>query len=338
MFRRAFQIVLRAFEEFARDEASLLGAGISFYALFSVAPLLIFGVGVIGLVLGDEAAQGLIVSQVDAYVGRDVAKMIQEAIAATRTSEGGIVASIVGGLVVLYGGHNIFVQMRRALNVVQGMPPEDERPGVLKAVAIERGISILALFILGGIFVSLAIATLAVNVVLRSFEQIAPIWRAIATPIDFLVTFAFVTGVVAIIYRVLPTRNLAWKHVLPGAALVGVVFFVVKYALGLYLAYASVASAYGAAGSLVALMLWVFVTSLAILFGAELNQVLVDEVFEGRAATDEQGDDVAVVRKADADADADAPEAPQEVEDDAEEPNPDDDEAAEQDDTEQRAG
>lgn len=283
MIRRAFHIVVRTFEEFSDDDASLLGAGISFYALFSIAPLLIFGVGAIGLILGDEAAEGLIVSQVSAYVGYDVAQMIQGAITATRNSEGGIIASIIGGLVILYGGHNIFLQMRRALNVVQGMPPDEKQPGILKAVLIERALSVLALFILGGIFVALAVATLAVNVLVRSFEGIAPVWRAIATPVDFLVTFAFVTVVVAVIYRVLPTKKLPWKHTLPGAALVGVAFFLIKYGLGLYLTHASVDSAYGAAGSLIAMMMWVWFTALVILFGAEFNQVLAVEVFEADA-------------------------------------------------------
>lgn len=278
MLKRAFDILVKTYTAFSRDEASLLGAGISFYALFSVAPLFIFGVGIVGLVLGDEAARGLIVSQVVDYVGHDAAELIQGLIAATQTSSGGFIATIVGAVVVIYGGHNIFLQMRRALNMVHGLPPQDERPGLLRSVVIERGLSILALFALGAIFVGLAIATLLVNVVVRSFEQVAPIWRALATPIDFLVTFVVVTVVVAVMYRILPTRNLRWRRTLPGAALAGVVFFIVKYALGLYLAYASVASAYGAAGSLVALLLWVFLTSLAILFGAEFNQVLVEEL------------------------------------------------------------
>jgi YihY family inner membrane protein len=314
--QKIFRIVLATIGRFTRENGTLLGAGISFYALFSLAPILIFGVALIGLFLGDEAAQGLIVEQFSAYVGADVAKLIEQAILATQDSSGGVLASVAGVFVVLYGGHNIFVQLRRALNVIGGLPPEDERPGALIEAAKERGLSILALFTMGGIFIALSILTLIGRVVVRRFGDIIPFWQNLATPVDFAVTLIAVTSLVAITYRLLPTQRLEWAEVAPGAIFVGLVFFTEKWLLGLYLNYASIESAYGAAGSLIVFMLWVFLTALTYLFGASLNQELASRgIGFGRA-----GDDEADEQPDDEAAEPAAEEGSDEDETDAEEP------------------
>ncbi len=274
---KTFQILGTTIKRFSADNATLLGAGLSFYALFSLAPLLVFAIGVSSVFLGEQAAQGLIVEQIDSYVGPEVAELVEQGVLAAQAAEGGIIAGILGAIVVIYGAHNFFVQLRRALNVISKGPDDAEEPGAFMAFVLERALSIAGLFALGGMFIALAFITLSARVMVRSFSGAMPIWDALATPIDLVVTLGAVAVMTAITYRILPRYHLPWRKVIPGALFMGASFFAVKWALGLYLSYASVASAYGAAGSLVVFMTWVFFTALAYLFGAELNEVIAQE-------------------------------------------------------------
>jgi membrane protein len=256
--------------EWVEDKVPRLGAAMAFYAVLSLAPFLPIAVGIVGIVYGGQAI-GQIQAQFESLVGPDAGRAIAEMVAKVDGQTGGWVATAFGLATLLLGASGVFGQLQDALNTIWEVEP---RPGRgLWGFVRDRFLSFT--MVLGTGF--LLLVSLLLSAVLAAagayFEGLvaggAEIWEAVHA----ILSFGVVTVLFALIYRVVPDVEIAWRDVWVGAAGTALLFVVGKFAIGLYLGRSSVASAYGAAGTLLVLLLWVYYSAQILFLGAEFTQV-----------------------------------------------------------------
>lgn len=263
------------FEEWNSDKAPQLAAALAYYTVFSMAPLLIIIIAVAGLVFGQSAAENQIVSQIRGTVGEQSAVLIQDMIKSASRPAAGVLATIIGLITLLLGAAGVFGQLKAALNTIWNVPTA-QGPGGLAGILYTLKQQFLSFTMVLGIgfllLVSLVLsaAIAAVSNFVNNNVSIPPIvWEII----NFIVSFGIITLLFAAIYKVLPDARIEWQDVWIGAALTSLLFTIGKMLLGLYLGRSSVASSYGAAGSLVVVLLWVYYSAQILFFGAEFTQV-----------------------------------------------------------------
>ena len=256
------------------DKAPRLGAALAYYTVFSLAPLLVIVIGIAGLIFGDKAAEGAIVEQISGLVGEQSAEAIQTMLANARTPSTGGLATVFGIVTLLIGASGLFGQLQDALNTIWGVEPKPGR-GVLGMIK-DRFVSFVAL--LGTAF--LLLVSLVVSAGLAAagsaFKALLPAPETVLHLLNASVSFAVIIGLFAMMFKVLPDVKIAWRDVWLGAAVTALLFAVGKYAIALYLGKSDVGSAYGAAGSLVIILVWVYYSAQILLFGAEFTAVYAD--------------------------------------------------------------
>jgi membrane protein len=265
----AWGLVKQAFNDWNDDNAPRLGAALSYYTLFSLAPLLIVAIAIAGLVFGQEAAQGRIVAELRGLVGDTGATAVEELIKNSRRAEGGIVASALGVLTLLIGATGAFAELKSSLNVVWDVEaPSGGIWGLVRtrlwAFALVLAVGFLLMV---SLLVSAAIA--ATDTILARFVS-EP--SAVLHAINTALSLAVITVGFALIFKYLPDTEVSWGDVWFGAAVTSALFTLGKFLIGLYLGHSSVSSVYGAAGSVVVLMVWVYYAAQIFFFGAELTQ------------------------------------------------------------------
>jgi membrane protein len=253
------------------DNAPSLGAALAFYTIFSLAPVLIVAIAVAGLVFGREAAEGEILRQIQALVGPAGAATIQTIIQRANQPALGIIASAVGLVAVVVGASGAFLQLQEALNQVWKVKRMSESFWVsaLRKRSLSFGLVLGTGFLL---MVSLALSA-ALAVVGTFMGHLLPIPAFMLESVNFLLSFAVITLLFAMIFKFLPDTEVAWGDVWIGAAVTAFLFTIGKMLIGLYLGESSVASAYGAAGSLVVVLVWVYYSAQILLLGAEFTHV-----------------------------------------------------------------
>lgn len=248
---------------------------LAFYTLFSLAPVVIIAVTVIGVVLGQDAAQGQIVEQLEDVMGLDAALAVERAVANSRPEEAGFLPGILGIGALLVGATTVFAQMQYSLNMIWGVAANPKRNSIL-AFLISRFFSLTIVLAIGFVL----LVSLLLGVALRTFlyfaDQYIPVSPFLVEGMETLVSLGVITLLFATIFKVLPDVVLNWKDVLIGALVTSVLFSLGRYAIAAYLSYAAPASAYGAAGSVVLILLWVYYSSLILLFGAAFTKVHLD--------------------------------------------------------------
>jgi len=260
------------FNRWMEDKASALAAALAYYALFALAPLLLIATALAGLVLGEEAVRGQLYLQIAGLVGKDSAKAIQSIVANVGLHRSqGVLATVVGLLVLVFGATGVFAQLQDSLNTVwRARSPETN--GILDwfrvrflSFSMVMGIGFLLL-------VSLILSALLAGVG-EFLSAFIPGWVVLGHALNALISLAAITVLFAMIFRVLPDTQVAWRDVWLGALVTSFLFTIGKFAIGFYLGQASVASTYGAAGSVVIVLLWVYYSSLILYFGAEFTHV-----------------------------------------------------------------
>lgn len=246
------------------------GAALAFYTLFSMAPILILAIAGAGYFFGAEAAQGEIIAQVEGLVGPNGAQAIQALLAGARDPAAGLTATLVASVLLLVGATSVFVELKGSLDELWGIEP----PKGLAIIVFLRTqlhafglVLVLAFLLLVSLVLSAALAVLeryAGDVWSSSYEILAILSSVIA--------FGVIACLFAVIYKVLPDAPLSWCDVWIGAAFTAGLFSLGKYAIGLYLGNSSVASSFGAAGSLIALLLWVYYSAQIFFLGAEFTR------------------------------------------------------------------
>jgi membrane protein len=252
------------------DDAARLGASLAYYTLFAIAPVLLVATAIAGMVFGAEAVRGELAGQLDQLLGREGAHAVQSLLEGASQRRAGTVATIVGSAAFLVAATGAFLELQAALNTIWRVKPN---PGVnLRAFVIDRlrsfGLVVAVGFLL---MVSLAVtaALAALSGWLGAYFPNAPsALRGITVLVSLLVS----TALFALLYRVLPDVHLRWRDVTTGACVTAVLFTIGQQVIGLYLGRSSVASSYGAAGSIMILLLWVYYSCQILLLGAEFTR------------------------------------------------------------------
>jgi membrane protein len=262
-------------------------AALAFYTIFSLAPVLVVVITLAGAVWGEEAVRGQIFDEFKGLMGPDAALLVQEVLqSAARRQASGWLPAVVGIVTLLLGATAIFGQLQDAINTVWAVEP---KPGAALTTLLLKRLHSFALVI--GIGFLLAVS-LVLSAALTGFSRYLE--RRLELPVDFLqvanfvVSFIVITLLFAMTYRILPDVKIEWRDVWLGSILTALLFVIGKTLIGLYLGRTGVASAYGAAGSLVVILLWVYYSALIFFFGAEFTRVHSRQ-FRTRAVKPEEG-------------------------------------------------
>ncbi|HVW00345.1 MAG TPA: YihY/virulence factor BrkB family protein, partial [Planctomycetaceae bacterium] len=269
---RTWTAILRqTFAEFNEDNVQGLAAEIAYYAIFSLAPMLVIAIAVVSMIFGPDIAQGRLDEQVQQLVGQRAAGAVKDLISNANTGGGGTLATVISVIILLFGATGVMVGLQQALNTAWGVEPDPNRGW--RGLIYDR---LLALVMVLGVGV-LLFASVILTTVLTAVGQAVSEWIAIPLPLTFVigivVSFLISMLLFAMIYKVLPDVQIGWKDVWMGSAITAVLFIIGKELIGLYLGRTGVSSAYGAAGSLVALLIWIYYSSIIFLLGAEFTQV-----------------------------------------------------------------
>lgn len=270
---KLLQLVRETVLEWWRDDALRHGAALAYYSVFSLAPILVISVAVAGLVFGEDAARGHIVREIGGLVGADGAKAIQTLIEkASLQQDTGIVASLLGLATLLFGASAAFGQLQYALNRIWDVE-EGTRSG-WKGLVRARFVSFSMVLVIG----FLLLTSLVVSAGLAALDEVvgsrASYLQPILGALNTVVSLGVITCLFAAIFKVLPDTRIAWRDVWLGAAVTALLFVVGKTAIGLYLGNTSVASTYGAASSVVVLLVWIYYSAQIVFLGAEFTHVV----------------------------------------------------------------
>jgi membrane protein len=271
--RRIWQLVKQAAENWSTDDASTIGAALAFYCAFSLAPLLVILVTIVGRIVGAKVAYGYVASQLSTLLGASSAQLVLAAVRSSQTQQGSI-ATLISVVSLIVGATTVFAVLELALEQIWGIETRTSRGwrGFVRTRLMSLGV-ILALGFL--LLVSLSITTAVAA--LRSFvSQQYTGFLVLTEAFDILLSLGMSTSVVALIYQYIPARRLAWKAVFYGALVTALLFHAGRWAIGLYLGMAVQPSAFGAAASFVALLLWLYYSAQIFLFGAEFTACLSD--------------------------------------------------------------
>jgi membrane protein len=266
-----WEIVKETGSDWSEDNATRLAAALAYYTVLSIAPLLVVAVSVAGLVYGEEAARGQIASQIASVVGPEAGKGIETMISNAKSPEAGTIGSIVGIIVLLFGASGVFGELQQSLNSIWEVAP---KPGLgiwgwLRARFFSFSMVLGVAFML---LVSLVLSAMLAGIG-DMFSNALPGGAWVWQVVNFVVSFAIIAMLFALIFKVVPDVEIQWKDVRMGAAVTALLFTIGKFALGLYLGRASVASPYGAAGSLIVFVIWVYYAAQILFMGAEFTQV-----------------------------------------------------------------
>ena len=283
----------RTFWKFLRDIATQwfeddpfqLAAALSYYTLFSLAPILIIAIALAGLFFDREAATNQIVQTFQGFVGQESAKAVQEMIRnASSKPRTGMISTVVGIVALVFGAGGVVGQLQSSLNRIWGVTAKPGR-GIWDFVR-ERFVSLAMVLGVGFLLlVSLVITTILSHLSLYIGSLIEGV-AAIAYVLDIVASFGFVTVLFAMIYKFLPDVRIRWTDVWIGAALTSVLFTLGKFLIGFYLGTSGVTSAFGAAGSLITILSWVYYSSLIFFFGAEFTQIYASRYGSGVVPAD----------------------------------------------------
>lgn len=279
--KTAYELLRETVQEFLNDKCPQLGAAIAFYVMLSLAPLLLVVIGIAGLAFGDDAARGQVVHQFRDLVGEQGAVAVQDMLANSQSKTGGILSTVIGVIILVVGATSVFAQLQQALDTVWNVPERKSSGLGIWALIRDRLLSFS--MVCGLAF--LLLVSLVLSAVLNGLNdwlnaQLGGAATA-AGVINFVLSLALSTLLFALIFKVLPHAHVSWRSVWVGALATGALFNLGKYLIGLYLGQAAVGSSFGAAGSLVVLLVWVYYSTQLLLFGAEFTQIYANRYGSG---------------------------------------------------------
>lgn len=263
--REAFALARRAFAAWSGDYAPSMGAALAYYALFSIAPLLLIVVGIAGFFFGEQAARGELFGVLAGLMGGDAARAVEGLLARASRPASGIIAMAIGAVTLLFGASGVFTELQSDLDRIWRSPTG---AAGLREMARTRLLAFSLILIMAFLLIASLAASTAISVLADSWA--APLADAVLS--IALLTFGF-----ALVYKIVPRVPVGWRDVWMGAAVTAVLFVAGKFLIGLYLGRAAPASAFGAAGSLVVLMVWVYYSAQIFLLGAEFTRLYAHE-------------------------------------------------------------
>lgn len=266
-----WELLKETISEWNEDKAPMLAAALAFYTILSLSPLLVIVIAIAGLIFGESAAQEELIGQIRDFMGADMAHSIQGFIQRSSKPSGNIIAMVIGIVTLVLGSSLVFKQMKDALNVIWNVPANISR-GV-KGMVLDRLVAFLMVVGAGGLLFLSLLANAVLTGLSASLNEAIPDSVNIWHYVNSIISLGLITVIFAIIFKVLPDVRVRWRDVWVGAAVTSVLFNISKFLIGLYLGHSSLSSTYGAAGSLVLILLWVYYAAQIVLFGAEFTQV-----------------------------------------------------------------
>jgi membrane protein len=270
-FAQQVWILLRdTFAEWSNDRASHLGAALAFYTIFSLAPILIIIVAIVGFILGKQSVNTYLLGELAKFVGQNNAEYVMSTIQSSYQAGSGLRATIIAISLILVGATTVCVTLKDALNTMWGA--KDSQAGFWQM--IKNRIMALIIILMAGAFLFL-------SMLVSSFLSTMSVYLSNYVDIPFnligwvnsIISIVLLSLLFALLYKVLPDVDISWGDVWIGGAITAILFTLGRFLLGLYLERSTISSAYGAAGSLVVMLLWVYYSALIIFFGAEFTQV-----------------------------------------------------------------
>ncbi len=266
-----WEVLKNSFTGFSNDKVTKMSGSLAYYTVFSMAPLLIIIISLSGIFLGQEAAEGKIYGQLAGFVGSDTAAQLQEMIKNASLAGKSKIAAIIGGATLLVGATTVFAEIQDSINTIWGLKPKPKR-GWLKMLK-NRFLSFSVIISLGFLLlVSLGITALIDGFSAGLRAHFPEVTVVVFYIINVLITLLVITLIFGVIFKVLPDAKIKWKDVLLGAITTAVLFMIGKFGISFYISKSNVGSTYGAAGSLVILLLWVYFSAIILYFGAEFTK------------------------------------------------------------------
>jgi membrane protein len=268
--RATWYLAYETVNEWVNDRASRKGAALAFYTVFSLAPILILSIAIAGLVFGQEAARGEIFQQVKDLLGADAAAAIQAMIQSASRPGAGLIATVIGLVTLCIGATTALAELKDGLDQIWDAPPE--RTSGFWYFVRKRLLSVGLILSLGFLLLVSLVFSALVSALARRWGPADATGMVLQT-VNFMFSFALVTLLFAMIYKILPSVRISWKDVAIGSVITAALFSVGKALIGLYLGNSAVASSYGAAGSVILVLVWVYYSAQIFLLGAEFTKV-----------------------------------------------------------------
>lgn len=275
LFRFWLGVFGRAGQHWLESQAFIYAAALAFFTVFSIAPVMIVAVTVVGLVLGEKAAEGQIMDQLQDTIGPEAAGIVQTAVVNSQIDQSGLIPSLIGIAAIILGATTVFAQMQQSLNAIWDVAARPSRNSALMYVR-SRVLSLTIVLAIGFILLVSLLMSVALRAVMTFAEQWLPVPGFLLIGLELALSFAVITLLFAAMFRILPDVILGWKDVLIGGAITAALFTLGRSLIALYLANTATASTYGAAGSLVVLLLWVNYSSLILLYGAAFTRAQLE--------------------------------------------------------------
>jgi membrane protein len=265
--RDVWHVMKCAVSEWIEHRASSKGAALAFYTLFSMAPVLVLVIAIAGLFYGVDAAQGRLIDELRGLMGKQSAETIQAVLASARNKSSGTVATIVATVLLLVGATSVFAELKDSLDEIWGVPPPEH--GGLWLTIRTRLLSFGLILVLGFLLMVSLVISAAMAVLENYFSGLWQTATVILGWIASFISFLVIATLFGVIYKLLPSIKLSWHDVTIGALGTAALFILGKFLIGLYIGNSGVASSFGAAGSLIALLLWVYYSAQIFFLGAE---------------------------------------------------------------------
>ncbi len=267
-----YEVLKATVKEWSEDRASRLAAAFAYYAIFSIGPILMIAIAILGIIYGQRAATDSLRPQLEQFVGHQAAGFIQELVAKAGYSPGLSFAGILSIVLILYAATNLFTSLQDALNTIFDVEPKPGRGwrGVVK----DRFLSFVMVLLVGAFILASVILTAILSTVTGHLHVGNPALMAFLIQAgNFLVSTLVFTGIFSMVFKYLPDIRIDWEDTLIGAAVTAAIFSLARIGLGYYLTRSSTAGPFGAAGSLVIVMLFIYYSAQILFFGAEFTQV-----------------------------------------------------------------
>lgn len=273
-FKIAFDVVKQTFKDWSDDHAPRLGAALAYYTIFSIAPLLLIVIAIAGLWFDRQLAQEQIFGQIGGLVGENGAKAIEGIMKAADKPHAGMVATVVGIVTLLFGATGVFIQLQDALNTIWEVKPKPGRG--IKGFIRHRVLSLAMVFGIGFLLLVSLVVSAGLAAAGKWLSGSMPGGEQLWQAINFIVSLAVFSCMFTLMFKYLPDVKVSWHDVWLGGVITAFLFALGKFTLGMYLGRSSVTSAYGAAGSLIIVLLWVYYSAQILFLGAEFTQVIAN--------------------------------------------------------------
>jgi membrane protein len=273
--RTFFGVFRAAVSNYSADKVPRLSAALAYYTVFSISPLFVFLVAIAGLYFGEEQAREQLLDQMKDLMGAQGASAVGSVLAQASKPSAGIIATVIAGITLLLGASGVFVELQGALNTIWNVQMRSGQG--IKAFVKNRMLTFAMVVVIGFLLLVSLILTAVLAGVGKFMGDRMPLFEPVGQVLNMVVSFAVITLLFAMIFKILPDVKIAWKDVWVGAALTSVLFNIGKFLIGYYLGKSSVSSAYGAAGSLAVVLVWVYYSAQILFFGAEFTEVYANK-------------------------------------------------------------